>query len=176
MDPLLEDTEQHGLRARRRKAARVRGDRRRSWLERWLFSEIPAYRLSLLVGYAFAMYYGISALIAGIPAFDLTAPDGWTPIWAWVIVVAGPIGLAGAVHDSPGFQRVELLGVTVLTGGLTVYALSVLFLAYGEHDEQRVTAGATLAALAAIHLVRMLWLIVQVVRAAKTTPAAETGD
>jgi len=168
LDPILEDTA--GPRRSPQRAARP--PRRRSRLERWLLTELPAYRLGLLLGYGYAVYIGISALNAGVPVFDATAPPGYAPVWAWCVTVAGPIGLLGLVHDIPSFRAIELLGASIAAGALTVYATAVLFLAYEVGDEQRVTAGAALAAVATAHLVRMGWLIVQVALDAKARQAA----
>lgn len=169
MDPLLEDTEQHGPR-RRPGALAPRPPRRRSWLERWLFFEVPAYRLGLLLGYGFAVYVGISAIIAGVPAFAEAAPDGWTPIWGWAIIAAAPVALVGLARDSPTFRKIELGPAVVIAAAMSVYACTVLFLAYEVGDNLRVVSGAALAGFASHFVVRMLFLIVKVVIDVKTVP------
>ncbi len=168
MDPILEDTEQHT--ARRRRPPVVRPPRRPSWLERWLFFEVPAYRLSLLLGYAFAVYVAISAVFAGVPAFREAAPEGWTPVWAWAILAAAPVALVGLARDSPRFRRIEIVPAIIIATAMTAYAGTVLFLAYEVGDHMRVVSGAALAGFASHFAGRMLFLIVKVVIDAKTVP------
>lgn len=133
--------------------------RQPSRFERWAWSEIPAYRLGLTLGYGGTIYFGVSAFIAGVPAFDIAAPDGWTPIWAAVLVLGGTVGLFGSIADSRRFRAVELGGAIALAATLTTYAGTILAIAYGSGDVGRATAGAGFVGLAVPPVIRMLWLI-----------------
>lgn len=182
MDPVIEPTSQAVT--RRRVRNRVREDkafdrlraRERSKFEVWVWTELPAYRLGLLLGYSFAVYFGISALIAGVPAFTLTAPDGWTFIWACLLVIGGPIGLIGILQDTSKFRKTELLAAVIISWALSIYAVTVLFIAYMTGDLTRVAAGAALAWLASGPTIRMFWLVSAVsldIRAKRTLVLGE---
>ena len=150
--PSIEDTIQRPTRPRH-------SPRQPSRFERWAWSEIPAYRLGLTLGYAGTIYFGLSAFIAGVPAFDIAAPEGWTPIWALVLVLGGMVGLFGSVADSRRLRAIELAGAIALAATLTVYAGTILVIAYGSGDVGRATAGAGFVGLAVPPVIRMLWLI-----------------
>ena len=136
--------------------------RERSAFETWAWTEVPAYRLGLLLGYSFAVYFGISALIAGVPAFDLAAPEGWTPVWASLLILSGPIGIFGILKDNIRHNKIELVAAVLSASTLVVYAGTILFIAYGTGDLSRSAVGAGIAWLASPAVIRMLWLISRV--------------
>jgi hypothetical protein len=117
------------------------------------------------------MYFGVSALIAGVPAFDLTAPEGWTPIWASLLILAGPLGLLGIASDTTRARASELVAATILSVTLFTYAGTLLFLGYIIGDVGRVAAGAGFAWLTTGPLIRMFWLIAQVLKERKLRKA-----
>lgn len=182
MDPLLEATAPHpaphlhrSARARARELARAaRGEamsRRWALFERWALSQVYAYRVGLTAGYVATVYFGLSALVAGVPAFDLAAPEGWTPIWGTLLIVGGVVAAAGSLSDSKRFRRVELIGAVFLFLTLGGYAGTLLWLAYGTGDTARAAAGAGFVALGIHPLVRLAWLLSQLGR----KPAPSTG-
>jgi len=132
-----------------------------SRFERWAWSPITAFRIGLTLGYIGAVYFGISAFIAGVPAFVITAPDGWTPIWAGLLIVGGIVATFGSLSDSKVFRRVELGGAWALFLTLGVYSSVLLALAYGSGDASRAAVGAGFVALGIQPGVRMLWLMAQ---------------
>jgi hypothetical protein len=161
LDPLLEQTQPH-VRSSRRK--RPRDPRMPSRLERWAWSEIPAYRVGLFLGYLVLIYIGISAVIAGVPIFDLTAFEGWASIWGSVIIAAGVVGTLGSIHDSPRFRAIELAGAWTASVFLVGYAGPMLAYAYGQNDPNRAAVGAVLTGLTIPPVIRMLWLMAKVLR------------
>ena len=177
MDPILEETSDHEhhklVTARRRRDRVLRKKRRQTKFERWAWTEIPAYRLGLLLSYTFAVYFGVSALLAGVPAFNLAAPEGWTPVWASLLTLAGPVGLIGIGRDSHAFHKVELVASAVLSTTLVTYAGTMLVLAYWTGDINRVAAGAGFAWLATGPLIRMFWLIQKVLSHRKLSKTKE---
>src|SRR6478735_4126606 len=138
MDPLLEQTDHSTAHRRavirRRRDREIRRRRQQSRFEQWAWTEIPAYRLGLLLSYGFAIYFGISAFIAGVPAFNIAAPEGWTPVWSILLIVSGPIGLIGIARDTPKFQVTELFASAVQSLTLITYAGTLLILAYVAGD------------------------------------------
>jgi hypothetical protein len=174
LDPLLEMTasQQPRVRAKswRKSEKELRKARRPSRFQIWAFTDTGAYRLERVMGYGFAIYFGISAFIAGIPTFDLTAPDGWTPIWSAVLIISGPIGLVGTWQNTPKFWKIELAGAFPMAGSLTVYAAAMLFLAYGpEGSEGRIAAGAGFSWLAAPAIIHCLLLVVKIISERKAS-------
>lgn len=160
MDPILEQT-----------GSRVAHRRAPSRFERWAWSPISAYRVGLTLGYLATIYFGVSAFIAGVPAFQIAAPSGWTPIWSTVLVLGGAVAAIGSASSSRLFERIELGGAWALFLTLGGYAATLLYLAYSEGDANRAAAGAGFVALGVAPGVRLLWLMSQLGR--KTLPAAE---
>lgn len=160
MDPLLEQTSPW---VRRRRTQR----RAPSRFEVWAWSPIVAFRIGLTLGYAAMVYFGVSGFIAGVPAFTLTAPDSWTPIWSGVLVLGGVLGAFGSIGDTMRLRMIELAGSWLLFLTVGSYAAILLILAYGvigEPDLDRATGGAGLLALGVQPFVRMLWLMSQLGR------------
>jgi hypothetical protein len=177
MDPVLAATDRRSyaerMSLRKGKDREIRIQRRRSRFETWAWTEVPAYRLALLLGYSFAMYFGISSLIAGVPAFENTSPNWWTIVWAIVIILCGPVGIFGILHESLRFYKIELVSAAALALCMTSYSGSVLFLAYGAGDPARAAAGSGFAWLTSGLVIRMLWLVGKVSKLSKLSKSAK---
>lgn len=132
--------------------------------ELWAWSPILAFRFGLALGYLAMIYFGVSAFIAGIPAFELTAPTGWTPIWATVVTIGAMLGAIGSISDRHIFRRLELAGAWSLFITVGIYAVVLLLLAYGAGDAGRAAVGAVLVAVGVAPAVRMVWLMSQLGR------------
>jgi len=136
-------------------------------MREWASSQVSAYRVGLVLSYLVMMYFGTSAFIAGIPVFTFTTPEGWTPIWATVVVVAGFVAGVGAIRAGAEpvtrevriFNRIELTGAILLFLTLGTYAALLLIISYGYGDLARASIGAGFVALGINPTVRMLWLI-----------------
>lgn len=142
----------------------VRPRRELSRFELWAWSPITAYRIGLTLSYAAGVYFGVSALIAGVPAFEIAAPPGWTPIWATLVVVASALATVGSINDRKWSRRLELAGAWTLFLTLAGYATVLLILAYADGDTARAAVGAGFVALGVQPGVRMLWLMSQLRR------------
>lgn len=180
MDPLYEQTTRQEKVARQHRRTTLkkmeRRARKQSSFEQWAWTEIPAYRLGLLLSYSFSVYFGISALIAGIPIFEIGAPTGWTTFQAIAILIAGPLGVLGIVQDTLWFRRVELAAATILSLAVFSYAATMLYIAYATEDMGRVSNGAALMWLATGPIVRMFWLIAQEVAHQQTNHRGGNSD
>lgn len=154
--------------------------RRPTRFEQWAWSPIAAYRLGLTLSYSAMVYFGVQAFIAGVPAFTIAAPQGWTPIWASVLVLGGITAAIGSASDSKLFERIETAGAWALFLTLATYAVTLLVLAYGTGDNSRAAVGAGFIALGVMPLVRLLWLMSQfgrkVALPAREPLNAEQGD
>lgn len=141
-----------------------RKDRKLTRFEVWAWSPIAAFRVGLTTTYLATIYFGISALIAGVPTFNILAPNGWTPIWAGVLVLGAMVGSIGSISDSHLFRRIELGGAWALFVTIGIYAVCLLILAYAHGDTNRAAAGSGFVVLATAPGVRMLWLMSQLGR------------
>lgn len=147
--------------------ARPRGKPLGVSLRAWASSQVAAYRVGLVMGYVVMMYFGTSAFIAGIPVFEFTTPEGWTPVWAGAVTVGGLIAGIGAIkagtepltREIRVFNRIELVGAILLFLTLFTYAFILLLIGYQYGDAGRASVGAGFVALGVHPTVRMLWLI-----------------
>ena len=132
--------------------------------ERWAWSPILAYRVGLTLNYLGALFFGVSAFFAGVPAFRLTAPEGWTPIWALVLSVGAILAAVGSISDVQKHRIFELLGSMAVFLTLAVYAVILLGFAYVVGDADSAAVGAAFVALGVQPGVRLAWLVSQVGR------------
>jgi len=136
-------------------------------LREWAGSQVAAYRIGLLLGYLAMIYFGTSAFLADMPTFRITAPEGWTPVWATVVVFGGLIAAIGSIKagaepitkEVRRFNRIELTGAVMLFLTLGTYATLLLILGYGYGDAGRASIGAGFVALGVHPTIRMFWLI-----------------
>lgn len=143
--------------------------------EQWALSPIAAYRLGLTLSYVAVVYFGVSAVIAGVPAFTIAAPEGWTPIWAAVLVLGGATASIGSAASTKRFERIETVGAWALFLTLATYSVTLLVLAYFAGDATRAAVGAGFTALGVQPFVRLLWLMSQLGRK-QALPAPEPSD
>lgn len=136
----------------------VKGPRQPTKFELWAWSPFISFRIGLTLSYLAFIYLGITALIASVPAFRVTAPDGWSIAWAVVMILGGILASIGSVSKQWAFDLTELFGALLLTITTGSYALVLLFLAYSVGDVDRATVGAGFVVLVIPVLVRMLWL------------------
>lgn len=137
-----------------------------SSIKTWASSQVAAYRVGLVLSYVAMMYFGASALMAGVPAFDVTTPEGWTPIWSSVVILGGMIGAVGSLRAGAEpitrevkiFNAIETTGAIMLFLALGTYAAVLLILGFGYSSPGRVSGGAGFIALGINPTVRMLWL------------------
>lgn len=154
----------------------IKNRRQPTRFEQWAWSPIGAYQLGLTLSYIGIVYFGVSAFIAGVPAFTIAAPEGWTPIWAAGLVAGGAAASIGSVSESKPFRRSETVGAWVLFLALGTYATTLLVLAYGGGDATRAAAGAGFAALGIMPFVRLLWLMSQLGRKKAIPSAADESS
>lgn len=133
----------------------------------WARSQVAAYRFGLVLGYLATIYLGMTALVAGVPIFDYTAPHGWAGWWGVAVCLGGLTAAIGAIHagEEPAtrsvrnYNRIELAGAIMLFLTLGSYAATHLILGYGYGDALHSLIGAGFVALGVHPAVRMTWLI-----------------
>ena len=133
-----------------------------SKFELWAWSPVHAYRISLTVLYVGSTYFGVSAAVAGIPVFLITAPSWWLPWWAGGLILGSIVASFGSIKDTPKFLITELTGALLLFLTIGSYALVLLFTAYIGGDPNRAAVGSGLLVLGALPGMRLLWLISKV--------------
>jgi hypothetical protein len=152
----------------------------------WSVSQVSAYRVGLVAGYVAMIYFGASALVAGIPVFSITTPDPlmWTRGWAIAVILGGLVAGIGAIRAGaePATREVKIFNGIELAGSITLfialgsYSAMLLILGYGYGDATRASIGAGFFALGIHPAVRMLWLILRPrflsMRARHTSPIA----
>jgi len=143
---------------------RVQRPRVPSKFEIWAWSPVISFQVGLTMSYLAMIYFGVSAFIAEVPTFRVTAPDGWTIWWASALVIGGVLASIGSVSRFKWFERAELVGSILITLTIGSYASIMLFLAYALGDIDRAAGGAGYIALLMGPLVRMLWLASQSLR------------
>lgn len=137
----------------------IRGEREPSRWWRWAWSQVSAFRVGLTVGYIGFLYYGVAALVAGVPAFRTTAPEPFALGWPVLVIVGAVVGIIGSIRDSKPFERIELAGAWLLFLTLFTYAAVLHFIAYTVGDVDRASIAALVFFAATIPGVRMLWLM-----------------
>lgn len=138
---------------------RKRSHREPSRFEKWAFSEVAMIRVALVLVYLGYLYLALASLRAGVPAFTLTAPEAYTPIWAGLLALAGVNAAVAATSDRwMAWERWSSLAVSALMGAY-VGTITILGYVTGDVNRQAVAAGLTIAFI--LPACRFLWLAAQ---------------
>jgi hypothetical protein len=131
----------------------------RSRVRNWAWTPIYVPRWAFVIKYLLFVYWGFWAILAGIPAFDMTAPHGWSVIWGSLMVVAGAVS-AASVTRARG-ERIERWSVGVLCVLSIGYIGSINVLAFVSAlpNYQALAAGISLVFV--LPLARFLYLAAQ---------------
>jgi hypothetical protein len=133
--------------------------RRPSRLEVWAWGPVIVLRAALVATYLLYCYLSAIAFVAGIPAFDLTSPPGYTSVWAFVMGTGAVVAAVGSLTDR--WQRFEKWGALAVFATMLgwVGTLHVLGFASGDVKRQAVAAGLTIALV--LPFVRFVYLAAQ---------------
>ncbi len=127
-----------------------------AWATSWPWSQIALYRVTLVAAYLLHIGFAAMAFYAGLPIFRLTAPDGYTRVWAIMLAIAALTSALGALADQLRvIERWSSLAVLALTLGYVVPLYEVGFL-MNDANRQAVAVAATFMLL--IPLSRFMWL------------------
>lgn len=141
-DPVDETTQQVKRAASKRAQRRPRA---KTAVELWAWSPVIVLRVSLVIVYLLYVYAGVIAFQAGIPIFTLLTWEGYTSIWAALLVPAAIVAAIGSLADR--WQRIEkwsTLALTALQSGYVIGLNAVGFIA-GDLSRQYVGVIALIA-------------------------------
>jgi len=143
---------------------RTKAQNRPTRFQLWAWSQVLQFQVGLTATYVAAIYFGVSALIATAPAFIETAPEGYAFLWAIALIIGAVTGSIGSISRRKLFERLELIGSSLVSLTIGSYASVLLFIAYGLGDTTRISGGAGFVALSIPFIVRTLWLASQALR------------
>lgn len=131
----------------------------KSRLAIWAWSPIIVLRVALVITYVCYVYASVIAFIAGIPIFRLTAPEGYTHVWAALLGVSAIVAAIGSTTDR--WQALERWASLVLSALLLAYigGLNLVGLVEGDLDRQFIGAIALIAGI--LPVTRFVYLAAQ---------------
>lgn len=125
----------------------------------WAWSPVVVLRVALVAVYLGYVYASVIAFIAGVPVFRLTAPEGYTAVWAVLLGVSAVLSAIGSITDR--WQQTEKwasLGLASMMGAY-VGGLNGVGFVEGDLDRQFVGAIAFIAFI--LPAVRFVYLAAQ---------------
>lgn len=144
-----------------------------SKLATWAWSPVIVLRVSLIGSYLISVYASMWAFLAGVPIFDLTAPHGYTAIWAGLFGASAAVAAIASTTDR--WQKVEKWASGVLTIALITYTIPMNVVGFILHDLNRQFLGALSLGLLVLPATRYVYLALQTgkIRAEDVPPNAE---
>ena len=125
----------------------------------WAWSPIIVLRVSLVATYLVWVFASAIAFIDGVPIFNLTTPQGWTPVWATVLGTSAIVSAIGSLADR--WQKLEKWSSMVLSAMILTYVISLNSAAWLEGDLTREFAGAIAIIAAILPVTRFVYLAAQ---------------
>jgi len=125
----------------------------------WAWSPVIVLRVALVGVYISYIYASVIAFIAGVPVFRLTAPEGYTAVWAVFLGVSATLSAIGSISDR--WQQLEKwssLGLASMMGAY-VGGLNGVGFVEGDLDRQFIGAIAFIAFI--LPAVRFVYLAAQ---------------
>lgn len=138
--------------------------RPRTRFEVWAWSPVQSFQIGLTLGYLGLMYFAVSAFIAGVPAFRITAPEDWSLFWSAALMIASPIAAIGSISRARAFENLERWGAGFVTLTVGSYTAVLMWIAYVIGDADRAPVAAGFFVLTVFFLVRFMWLMSQLLR------------
>lgn len=137
----------------------IRARRSQSKFETWAWSPVIVLRVALVATYLMYVYAAIIAFIAGIPVFSLTAPVGYTSIWAVLLGVSAVLSAIGSVADH--WDRVERWASLGLSSMMLAYVGGLNIVGYISGDLARQFVGAIAIIAFILPATRFVYLAAQ---------------
>jgi uncharacterized membrane protein YjjB (DUF3815 family) len=125
----------------------------------WAWSPVIVLRIALVGVYLGYVYASVIAFIAGVPIFRLTAPQGYTSIWAVLLGVSAVLSAIGSITDR--WQQLEKWASLGLSSMMAAYVGGLNGVGFAEGDLNRQFAGAVAAIAFILPAVRFVYLAAQ---------------
>lgn len=136
-----------------------RARRSRSKFETWAWSPVIVLRVALVSTYLLYVYAAVIAFVAGIPLFSLTAPVGYTSIWAVLLGVSALLSAIGSVADH--WERLERWASLALSSMMLAYVGGINIVGYVSGDLTRQFVGAIAMIAFVLPVTRFVYLAAQ---------------
>lgn len=154
----IDETTAQVIRAASRRPA-VKVSRKPTPFETWAWSPVIVLRVALVITYLLYVYAAVIAFIAGIPIFDLTTWEGYTPIWAVLVAAGAIVSSVGALTEH--WEKLEKWASLGLSSLLAGYTGALNIVAYGSGDLGRQFVGAIALIAMVLPATRFVYLAAQ---------------
>lgn len=125
----------------------------------WAWSPVIVLRIALVGVYLGFVYASVIAFIAGVPVFRLTAPDGYTSVWAILLGTSAVLSAVGSISDR--WQQLEKWASLVLSAMMLAYVGGLNGVGFVEGDLDRQFVGAIAFIAFILPAVRFVYLAAQ---------------
>jgi hypothetical protein len=133
--------------------------REQTAFEVWFWSPVLVMRVSVVIIYMLYVYGAVIAFIAGIPIFNLLAPEGYTSVWALLLMPAAVLAAIGSLAQR--WETLEKWAALALTALQSPYVIGVNVVGYAGGDLSRQYVGVISVIAIVLPAVRFVWLASQ---------------
>lgn len=139
----------------------------------WAWSPVVVLRVSLASTYMLWLFASIIAFFAGVPVFNLTAPEGYTSIWAVLLGISAFVSAIGSTTDR--WQQLEKWASLSLSAMLLAYVGGMNFVGWLEGDLDRQFVGAVAIIASILPVTRFVYLAAQTGKKPHHVPVRSTN-
>lgn len=125
----------------------------------WAWSPVVVLRVALVAVYLGFVYASVIAFLAGVPVFRLTAPEGYTSVWAVFLGTSAVLSAIGSITDR--WQPLEKWASLVLSSMMLAYVGGLNGVGFVEGDLDRQFIGAVSFIAFILPAVRFVYLAAQ---------------
>lgn len=125
----------------------------------WAWGPVVVLRIALVAVYLGYVYASVIAFLAGVPVFRLTAPEGYTSVWAVILGTSAVLSAIGSVTDR--WQQLEKWASLVLSAMMLAYVGGLNGVGFVEGDLDRQFVGAIAFIAFILPAVRFVYLAAQ---------------
>lgn len=125
----------------------------------WAWGPVVVLRIALVAVYLGYVYASVIAFLAGVPVFRLTAPEGYTSVWAVLLGTSAVLAAVGSISDR--WQQLEKWASLVLSAMMLAYVGGLNGVGFVEGDLDRQFVGAIAFIAFILPAVRFVYLAAQ---------------
>lgn len=125
----------------------------------WAWGPVVVLRIALVAVYLGYVYASVIAFLAGVPVFRLTAPEGYTSLWAVLLGTSAVLAAIGSITDR--WQQLEKWASLVLSAMMLAYVGGLNGVGFVEGDLDRQFVGAIAFIAFILPAVRFVYLAAQ---------------